>query len=166
MKKFLHKWNSYIVDYLTKTREFEKLVISAKKKTDKKTILNVKAIIQENFDETDLSDNEDELFIKIKSIFDNQLNKLNTFSSKYLVANYPVRFIFDTSRDTITKYIKISDNLSLFTHIIEKKDEIEDLEKDIRTISQFFDSQASIYDDAKMKLSFYEDEFNLFGIKR
>lgn len=164
-EEVLHKWNTYILEYLTKTREFEKLVISAKKQTDKKTILNVKAIIQENFDETDLSDNEDDLFNKIKSIFEKQLTKINSFSNKYLVSNYPVKFIFETSTDTLTKYIKITDNLSLFTHIIEKKDEIEDLESDIRTITQFFDSQVSIYDDSKKKLAFYEDEFKLFGIE-
>ena len=164
-EEVLHKWNLYIVDYLTKTREFEKLVIQAKKQTDKKTILNVKAIIQKNFDETNLSENEDELFDKVKLIFSKQLNKLDTFSSKYLVVNYPVKHIFDFSKETINKYIKITDNISLFTHIIEKQDEIEDLEKDIRTISQFFESQVTIYDDAKKKLSFYEDEFRLFGIE-
>jgi len=162
-EEILHKWNSYIVDYLTKTREFEKLVISAKKQTDKKTILNVKAIIQENFDETDLSDNEDELFIKVKSIFEKQLEKLNTFSSKYLINNYPVKIIFDISKEIVLKYIKITDNISLFTHIIEKEKEIEELEKNIRIISQFFDSQVSIFDDAKKKISFYEDELNLFS---
>lgn len=161
-EEILHKGNISILDYLNKTREFEKLVIWAKKQTDKKTLLNVKAIIQENFNESDLSDNEDELFSKVKSIFEKQLEKLNKFSSNYLISNYPVKLIFDISKDTITKYLKITDNLSLFTHIIEKKDEIEDLEKNIRTISQFFESQVKIYDEAKSKLWFYEDELNLF----
>jgi hypothetical protein len=161
-EEILHKWDSDIIWYLTKNREYEKLVIQAKKQIDKRTIFNVKSIIQGNFDETDLSDNEDELFAKVKIIFGKQLEKLNQISSKYLVSNYPIKNIYDISKDTIMKYSKITDNLSLFNHIIEKKDEIEELEKNIRIITQFFNSQVQIYDDSKKKIAFYESEFKLF----
>lgn len=77
------------------------------------------------------------LFSKVKSIFEKQLEKLNKFSSNYLISNYPVKLIFDVSKDNY-KYWKITDNLSLFSHIIEKKDEIEDLEKDIRNYFTIF----------------------------
>lgn len=162
-EEVLHKWDSDIIGYLTKNREYEKLVIQTKKQTDKKTIFTVKSIIQESFNITDLSENEDELFKKIKEILHIQLDKLNSFSSKYFILDYPVRHIFDLSKDTIWKYLKITDNPSLFTHIIEKKDEIDELENNIRTITNFFDSQVKYYDDSRKRLAFYEDEFKLFS---
>jgi len=161
-EEVLHKWNSYIIDYLIKGREHEKLIVSTKKQTDKKILLTVKSIIGENFDRTDLPENEDDLYEKVKSIFREEAKKLADFSFKYQVTKYPVRMIFEISNDTITKFINIPDNTSFFNYIIQEKEEIEDLEGNITTITQFFDSQENIYTESKEKIDFYKSELDLF----
>lgn len=161
-EEVLHKGSSYIIDYLTKNREYDKLIVSTKKQTDKRILLNVKSIISENFDRTDLPENEDDLYEKIKSIFIEEDKKLVNFASKYQIAQYPVKMKFEISNDIITTFTNIPDNISLFTHIIQKKEEIEDLEANITTITQFFNSQETIFTDSKEKITFYENELDLF----
>jgi hypothetical protein len=158
----LQRSNPDIVEYLTKTREFEKLVISTKRQIDKGILLQVKTIIQWCFDITNLPENEDDLHERIKSIFEQEIEKLDSFNKKHHLPKYPVRYIFDLTRETIYKFIRIPDNNTFFEYIISQKEELEKYESDFRTISNFFDSQVKIFDEAMEKVAFYEEEFKLF----
>jgi hypothetical protein len=157
-EEILSKGNMDILDYLTKTREFEKLVISTKKQTDKKLLLLVKTIIQESFDRTDLPDDEDQLFSKIKSIFEAEMRKLEDVWKKHPIQKYPVKINFELTLFTIQKFHKIPDAPTFFDHIVKQKEELATYEKDYRTIFHFFESQVDIFDNAVFRLSFYDAE--------
>ncbi len=103
--------NRNLVSYLTKEKEFDKLVITAKQKIDQALIENVKKLSRELFNAYDLSEDGEELvkLVKGRYIEKEIVQEIKELLSNYNNKTYP-------GKDALDK------GLSLFKELLSKRD--------------------------------------------
>lgn len=103
--------NRNLVSYLTKEKEFDKLVITAKQKIDQALIDNVKKLSRELFNAYDLSDDGEDL---VKQVKDRYIERELAQEIKDLLSNYSNNIY--PGKDVLDK------GLSLFKELLSNRD--------------------------------------------
>lgn len=135
-----------IVDALTKSTEVDRVIINKKVKVDEALIRSVKNVSLEVFGKINLPDDEDGL---AKSVRDRSIIKteeLKGYINRYANKKYPGKSLFEKGVNIFKEIIENKDNLSFFTALKDKEDELLDWIDDVSYAVAFFDNQINIFD--------------------
>lgn len=135
-----------VVDALTKSTEVDKVIINKKVKVDEPLIRAVKNISLEVFGNINLPDDEDGLARAVRDKIITKIDELKEYINRYGSKKYPGKSLFEKGVNIFKEVIENKDNLSFFTSLKEKEDELLDWVDDINYAVAFFDNQIDIFD--------------------
>ncbi len=135
-----------VVDSLTKSSEVDKVLINKKKKVDEMLIKIVKNIALDVFGRINLPDDEDGLAKEIKERINNKTIEMKGYLNRYQNKKYPGKGLFQKGLDIFKDVVQNKDNLSFFTALKEKEDELITWIDDLAYATAFFDNQIEIFD--------------------
>ncbi len=135
-----------VVDSLTKSSEVDKVLINKKKKVDEILIKIVKNIALDVFGRINLPDDEDGLAKEIRERIDNKITEMKGYLNRYQNKKYPGKGLFQKGLDIFKDVMQNKDNLSFFTALKEKEDELITWVDDLAYAIAFFDNQVEIFD--------------------
>lgn len=135
-----------VVDALTKSTEVDRVIINKKVKVDVTLIRVVKNICLDVFGKINLPDDEDGLAKSIKDKIIEKNDELKVYISKYGSKKYPGKSLFEKGLNIFKEVMENKDNLSFFTALKDKEDELLDWVEDVAYAYAFFENQINIFD--------------------
>jgi hypothetical protein len=135
-----------VVDALTKGTEVDRVIINKKVKVDEVLIRVVKNICLDVFGRINLPDDEDGLAKVIKDRINAKIDELKGYISKYGSKKYPGKSLFEKGINILKEIMENKDNLSFFTALKNKEEELLDWVEDISYAYAFFENQINIFD--------------------
>ncbi|MCD2347232.1 BREX system P-loop protein BrxC [Clostridium guangxiense] len=135
-----------IADALTKTTEIDRVIINKKIKVDDTLIRIVKNICLDVFGKINLPDDEDGLAKSIKDKINEKIHELKLYISKYGDKKYPGKSLFEKGIKAFNEIMDNKDNLSFFTALKNREDELLDWVEDVAYAYAFFENQINIFD--------------------
>ncbi|MFL0251153.1 BREX system P-loop protein BrxC [Clostridium neuense] len=135
-----------IADALTKITEVDRVIINKKIKVDATLIRAVKNICLDVFGKINLPDDEDGLAKSIRDKINEKIHELKIYMSKYENKKYPGKSLFEKGINAFNEIMENKDNLSFFTALKNKEDELLDWVEDVAYAYAFFENQINIFD--------------------
>ena len=120
-----------IVDALTKSTEVDRVIINKKVKVDEQLIRTVKNISLEVFGKINLPDDEDGLAKALRDKIVAKIDELKGYINRYGSKKYPGKSLFEKGANIFKEVIENKDNLSFFTSLKDKEDELLDWIDDV-----------------------------------
>jgi hypothetical protein len=153
-----------LINYLTKEKEFDKLVIHKKSGPGGDLIEAAKKAGKEIFDCMDLPDDGDKLFEELNEETVREVSSLKLLLNYYNNTAYPGKDILKHGISLFGEILCFKKDISKFLQtLVDKKDELIKWKKSVSSVKEFFDGkQMEIFDRALYCLKMYEDnKFNL-----
>lgn len=152
-----------ILSYLTKEKEFDRLVITLKKKVDESLIETGKEIGKLLFGCYDLSNEGDDLVSKLRDIcIFKEMETLSKLLVHYDHNNkYPGKDIIKNGVSLLKEFNTIKDTASFLETLEKRRDELKKWKSDAEPVKEFFSgTQKRIFEKALVCI----DKFNEHGL--
>ncbi len=152
-----------ILEYLTKTEFFEKLIISFRKSTPKEKIKIVKEVLRECYDLNISFDNDEKIMKEFKKANNLKLNEIEKCLSEFKIFNkYPGEKTLHEAKELFTDANNKQNILQFFNFVSEKEDYFIDVSEDLEPILAFFEgNQKAIFQKSCNIYEIYENNVNL-----
>ena len=153
-----------IVNYLTKSRHKEKLIIRKRRKVEQRLINKARNLTREVFYESNLPSDEDGLMKAIQNRLINEKNAIRDLLMNYKsnlnneYQQYPGKESLESGKELLKELIDIKDAFEFYNTLADKEEELLDYEDQVVRIKNFFDNQQEHYDKAKKTLKIYEQD--------
>ena len=155
---FVTDSNDKIIDYITKNKFADKLLIEEKEKISDHEKRSLKLISQEVFQKNMRSNDSDRMIVEFKQEAQKIKEELNIKLSLYREGNYPGK---ETIREglELMKEVTLLDSVSeIFSHLLEKEDDYLDFAEDYQAVKGFLEGeQKRIWDRSEELISIYDD---------
>lgn len=146
-----------ITKYLSRRDYSDKIWIGLREKAGEKEINEVKKILRDLFDKTDIPSTETDLFNYTKKEIDDLLNFCNTTLKEYSLNDYPGKEIVEKLDKYLESYMFLNEPGLLLKSLVDTKEEFMALVEDVKPIKTFFESeQIKLFTNGKEKLERYE----------
>ncbi|MFW5891407.1 MAG: hypothetical protein ACOCUI_04230, partial [bacterium] len=154
--------NNDILDYLTKKRYQEKLIIKKRVKVDQHLINNAKDIVRELFNKSSLKDDEDKLKEQMQILINNEyLTTINRYLREYNdTTKYPGEKELKEAEDKLSTIQNIDDTYHFFKELEESQEELKEISSKVSKVFGFFENQKEHFDKAIATLALYEKNKN------
>ncbi|CDM68439.1 hypothetical protein CM240_1275 [Clostridium bornimense] len=129
-----------LVDSLTKLSEVDRVIINKKIRVDKSLLRKVKGVCSDVWGSLNLPDDEDSMAKKIREESLKLIDECRSYILKYQGKKYPGKSLFEKGIEIFNKVLEHKDNLSFFTELTEKGDELYDWSGDVELPKDFFNS--------------------------
>lgn len=150
-----------VTKYLSKRDYLDKIKISIREKTEEQELNEIKKIVRELFDKTNIPSTESELFIFIKKEIDDLKNECAVAIKEYELNKYPGKIFIETFDNYLDNYTFKNESGIFLKYLLKTKDEFkEKLEKAKPTLKFFKSDQRKIYSDGLKSLK--DIERNLY----
>lgn len=135
-----------VVDAITKASEVDRVIINKKVKVDDILIRTVKNICLDVFGRINLPDDEDGLAKEISERISKEIEEIKEYINRYGDKKYPGKSLFQKGLNIFKEILENKDNLSFFTAIKDKEEELLNWVDDVAYTIAFFDNQVQIFD--------------------
>ena len=148
-----------ILDYLTKKPNFDRLIVNLKHEPPEELKRKVKNLFFKVYGEVNLPNDSEKLANTTKEILKKIYDKLKDFERKAELNKYPGKDILENYCFSLDLIINVNEDFGFFNNIIEREDELSELEKKVEPVRSFFESeQIKIFEEGRNKYKFYNDE--------
>ena len=137
-----------LADKILNQNMFEKYLITVKKKSSPKDILNAQQIYRDYFKKVNVPSQEQELFELLISEFKGKHAALKEFKYESEKNKYPCSKMIAAGIELLAEAIQFKDTAELFNFITSRLDDFKDHIDDMGVIEGFFASQRRHFDDA------------------
>jgi len=154
----INKDNDRLIDYLTKGRYIEGLVINKRVKVDSRLINIAKELARDLFEITSLANDEDGLMEDMKRLMDSEIRELDRLLFNYSnkEKKYPGKENLKVGKRLLENICKIKDSLDFYQELERLEDELLDYVDDVEPIKNFFKTQKEHFDAAIKTLNIYQ----------
>ncbi|WP_347297577.1 BREX system P-loop protein BrxC [Dolosigranulum savutiense] len=147
-----------IIQYLTRKKFNEKLMIETKEKANVKQKKSVKVVMKELFGITSSSEDDDEImkkFIEHAGKLKKELDNLNNYYS--VQPKYPGKEVVNQGKKLMNTVLQTKYSKEFFTNIDNNKDDYFDFAEDYKLVKNFFSgNQKDIFEKAVKLIDIYE----------
>lgn len=154
-----------IVEYLTKTEFFEKLLITTRESVDVKKIKAVKEVLRECYDLNIPFDNDEKIMDEFKRVNQIKLNDINECIGEFRISDkYPGRKTLEDAKELFTDANNKKNISQFFNFVYEMEDDFKDVSEDLEPVLSFFKgSQKTIFEKSCAVWEVYESNRNLIN---
>ena len=146
-----------IVEYLTKTKFEEKVLIEEKEQIPQNYIRSFNEVMRDGFRQPITSENTDQMAQQLQKYAQNRLSEIMRIHNLMMAINYPGRNTVVQGKEYLEKIIEKKEASELFLYIHNKKEDILDFFDDYEYIKEFMDgNQKEIWDKALVWIGNYE----------
>lgn len=111
-------------------------------------IRKVSSFLSSFFSRMDVPSDEDGLVVYIKMRFDELKNKYRGYQQEYRNGKYPDEALVKEALELVNNILaKASDNIALLQAVIDKQNDLFDMQEDMENLENFFGSQRPIFDE-------------------
>jgi hypothetical protein len=158
--EFLEFRDKNVVNYLTKPSEAEKLIVFLRKKTDVATLNIVRQIGREVFNKPYLANDEDGMFEELRTAVQEEIENLNGFMGRYQNRDYPGKDSVVKGLKLLKEIIAFKNATSFFQELKTQKESLLAWIEEIAPVKGFFQNQVIKYDEARIRLDYYQHNLN------
>lgn len=157
--------DSKILDYLTKTEYFEKLLIAERETVDPVKIRAVKEVLKEVYDLPVNYDNDEKIMKEFKRVNESKLSLIDECLSEFKIFDkYPGRKVLQASKELFNDANNKKNVFQFFTFVSDNSEEFLDLADDLDPVLSFFKgSQKEIFNESCAVSKIYEENKNLIN---
>ena len=157
-------YDKHIVDYLRKKTEVDKVLVVKKVKPNEKLLKDARNIMKEYMNVMDVPSKEEELCKYIVDSFDERRIISDQYLNKYDSHSYPGKKVVEDSKSLFNDILNAKkDNIALLNKVIEREDDLFDLNEDMEEVGTFFENQAVVYDKGRELLNEYKNELDIIN---
>ncbi|QQK06964.1 BREX system P-loop protein BrxC [Miniphocaeibacter halophilus] len=160
-----------ILDYITKKKFEDKVLLSLKKEIDPKKKKNLKDLYKLIFNMDMRTDESDGMTKNFKDESSRKLKEIERlynsyFSNKDINIKYPGKEILKSGEKLFNYLVNIKNSEEFFDYIYKNRDEFEDFVEDFEPVQSFFgtsyekSNQIDIWKKAFQTMNIYEDSKN------
>lgn len=156
--------DSSLINYLTKEKEFDKLVICKREIIDKLLIDNSIQAGKDIFGSMNLPDDGEKLAEELKEEITREVNNLKILLNNYSSAAYPGKDILEDGISLFGDILRSKKDIRAFLEaLVDKTKELKDWKKLVSSVKGFFDGkQKDLFERALYCINMYENnKFNL-----
>ena len=136
-------------DMLRKKGEIGKTAISKRQAVSLQKIREVRDFLREYFDEMDVPSDEDGLVAHIIAKFTAEQQHYEELYARYIGHAYPDKSLVSNAIDLIKNVLsQQKDNIALIQRVIEKEDDLYDVQDQLQDVESFFKTQVQLFDKA------------------
>ena len=152
-----------ILDYLTKSEYFEKLLISIREAPDPGKIRAVKEVLKEVYDLPINYDNDERIMDEFKRVNKLKLDLIDNCLFEFKISDrYPGKSILEESKELFNDANSKKNISQFYKFVSDNSEEFLDLADDLGPVLSFFQgSQKAIFTDACNVYNVYEENKNL-----
>ncbi|MBT4469968.1 BREX system P-loop protein BrxC [Candidatus Woesearchaeota archaeon] len=159
--KYQQEVVSYDVDkvtkYLSKRDYSDKIRIGLREKAGEQEINEVKKLLRELFEKTDIPSTETDLYNYTKKEIDELQAFCSSTLNEYSINSYPGKEAVDKLEKYLGGYKFLTEPSLLLKHLAETKDEFKELLEEVNPVKNFFKStQIKIFSEGREKLERFE----------
>ncbi|WP_022954802.1 BREX system P-loop protein BrxC [Leucothrix mucor] len=140
---------------LQNSRRRREVAVIKKRRTDEVVLKKARSLTQELFSAMGPAA-EKELFEFYSRHFSSWLNDLKSYKSKTDVGHFPGKKVIEQSVLTLERLFSNNDSFDFFKQVVDKKDDVLDLEEDYRDLHEFFSNQIHIWQQLQQALRHFE----------
>src|SRR3989344_1569311 len=129
-----------VTKYLSKRDYSDKIWIGLREKAGEKEINEVKKILRDLFEKTDIPSTESELFNYTKKEIDNLQAFCSSTLKEYSMNNYPGKEAVEMLDKYLEGFTFKNEASLLLKHLADTKDEFKELLEEIKPVKNFFES--------------------------
>ena len=146
-----------IAKYLTRKENFDKIVIELKKKTAAEIIQNVKSVLRDVYDKSDLPEKEQDLSDLARKVLEDKNKELSYDLARYSEEpRYPGKGNIEPYLSILKDMLTISDPTAFLERVSEEKNHITDLAHEADAPVRFFEGpQKDIFKRILEKIDGY-----------
>ncbi|MCK8827429.1 BREX system P-loop protein BrxC [Natroniella acetigena] len=154
-----------LVNYLTKARYKEKLIVNKRRQVEQRLINGAKMLARDLFRNSNLPADEDGLMDEFQRLAFNEQNYikealLDNYKgfSKDECEVYPGENVLKGYSRLLKDISDIQDAFEFYNELAEKEDELLDYEEEVARVKNFFETQKKHYDAALRTLRIYQKD--------
>ncbi|MBN2489152.1 MAG: BREX system P-loop protein BrxC [Methanosarcinaceae archaeon] len=156
-----------VVRYLTRKDSADKLVLEIREKTNVEVIKNVRSVLRDVFEKTNIPEKENDLFDLTHLLFTEEYTNLEQIEGRYKEEQrFPGREMIKAYAAFLKGVLNITDPSSFLQNVADEKDELVQLREEVEPVISFFGSnKVEIFrrvlkklDVFKRDLQFMEEE--------
>ncbi len=149
--------DSKVVGYLTKYKEYDKLIIKLKPRIDTALIDTAKKIGREIFDKHDLpEDGEDLARIIREDLIRTEIQELTKYLYSYQNNPYPGKDVLELGQKILKELEYKKDAFSFLEELSKNADALANWKEEYKRVESFFNSQKAIFDTGIKTLKTYQ----------
>jgi hypothetical protein len=144
-----------VFDYLNNSRRRREISVQKKRQTDDAILKKARDLSRDLFNALG-PDTEKELFEFYQNHLNDWLANLKSYKSKTDVGRFPGKPVIENSILTIERLLANRESYDFFKAVIERKDDLLDLEEDYRDVHEFFTKQIHSWQQLQTGLAHFE----------
>src|SRR5699024_11015024 len=146
-----------LFNYVTKRDYVDRVVVKKRERISPVLLKNVKDLSIELFGISALPTDEDGLKNRFNELLKEEKEKLTDLLANYRNTYYPGESILADGKKVIVSLLDISDTTIYYKKAREVRHELKNYTKDAKEIKVFFENQRDKCDEAKKRLTIFED---------
>lgn len=145
------------IDYLTKRDYVDRVVVKKRERISPTLLKNARDVSQELFGISALPTDEDGLKNRFNELLTREKDLLTDLLTNYRHDSYPGEPVLKEGKEIIESILEIRDTPSWFKKVHKVRNELKDYAVHVGEVKNFFENQREIYDEAKKRLSIFEN---------
>ena len=146
-----------VTKYLSKRDYSDKIRIGLREKAGEQEVNEVKKVLRDLFEKTDIPSSETDLFNYTKKEIDNLQAFCSSTLKEYSMNEYPGKESVEKLQKYLEGYTFKNEPSLLLKHLAETKDEFKELLEEVTPIKNFFESsQLKLFSEGREKLQKFE----------
>ena len=153
-----------LVDFLRKKSEIDKAIVARRIAPSESLIRQSVAFLRDYLNAMDIPSDEDGLIRFVLDTFEGKLRHydalLNDFYAK---DSYPEKDLVTDAREQVNDILsQRKDNVALLNRMVQRQDDLLDMQEDMEDVEMFFKTQRVVFDDARKCLANISRERDYF----
>lgn len=149
--------DSQLIHYLTKRDYVDRVVVKKREKISPVLFKNVRDLSKELFGVSALPNDEDGLKQKFNEMLASEKKKTGDLLANYRNTYYPGESVLTEGKALIESILQIQDTATWFKELREQRHDLQAYADDVKEVKDFFNNQRDKYDQAKKRLTIFED---------
>lgn len=155
----IEKSDRKLVDFLRKRSETEKAVVARRVVPSEALMDKSTRFLRDYLGAMDIPQDEDDLVAFVKSTFESKRDHYQKMLDQYDGHAYPEKALLTQARDLVSDVLsQAGDNVALLNRMVQRQDDLLDMEEDLENLEQFFASQRNVFDHAAAELQTFDKE--------
>lgn len=160
----IEKTDRKLVDLLRKRSETEKAVVARRVVPSEALMTRSTSFLREYLGTMDVPQDEDDLVAFVKSTFESKRDHYQKMLDQYADHAYPEKDLLMQARDLVSDVLsQAGDNVALLNRIVQRQDDLLDMDEDLENLEHFFTSQRNVFDHAASELQTLDKERDYFA---
>ena len=155
--EYIDIYDENIIDYLTKQKYQERLIIQKRIKTSEKHIANARTLARKLFNRSYLPNDEDGIMDKFKESIEVELFNIGKLLGNYeKQEKYPGKEVLLNGKKAFEEILYLNDASEFFEKLYELKEDLLDYEDEVFDVKKFFENQVEPFDKGVDGLELYK----------